>query len=58
MSESISFPNEPNAGHTEIQSVSEILPSHLTILPLHKRPVFPGLTLPLSFSGTERIRSR
>lgn len=37
------------------QIVEESLPSHLTILPLTQRPLFPGMTLPLAFSGQEKI---
>lgn len=41
----------------EIQILENVLPSHLTILPLNQRPVFPGLTLPLTFSGAEKIQA-
>lgn len=32
-------------------------PTHLTILPLTQRPVFPGIVLPLTFSGEEKIET-
>ncbi len=35
--------------------VSEIYPDNIVILPLENRPVFPGLTLPLSFSGKKIV---
>lgn len=39
------------------QIVEESLPSHLTIMPLTQRPLFPGMTLPLAFSGEEKIEA-
>ncbi len=41
--------------HQELQVVDQSLPANLTILPLKQRPVFPGLTFPISFSGKEKI---
>lgn len=35
--------------------VSDIIPDNLNILPLHSRPLFPGLTLPLTFTGEKFI---
>ncbi len=39
----------------KLQKVDKVLPSHLTILPLSQRPVFPGIVLPLTFTGMDRI---
>jgi len=39
--------------------VSDIIPDNLNILPLYSRPVFPGITLPITFNGeshAEEIR--
>lgn len=41
-----------NAG---IMLVSDIIPDNLNILPLYSRPLFPGITLPLSFNGEEYV---
>ncbi len=35
--------------------VSDIYPDNIIVLPLENRPVFPGLTLPLSFPGKKLI---
>ncbi|MBN3033963.1 MAG: endopeptidase La [Bacteroidales bacterium] len=37
--------------HTHPVLISEIFPDHLDILPLANRPLFPGIAIPLSFSG-------
>ncbi len=39
----------------ELQVVDNVLPSHLTILPLIHRPVFPGVNMPVAFQGQEKI---
>ncbi len=39
----------------ELQVVDQSLPQTLSILPLEQRPVFPGLSFPLTFSGKDRI---
>jgi ATP-dependent Lon protease len=54
--------NEPPFTEAEESSnnlvvLSEILPDHLVILPLPERPVFPGLTIPMLFSGKKYIDS-
>jgi ATP-dependent Lon protease len=45
----------PDSG--QLQKVDDVLPAHLTILPLTQRPIFPGLNLPLTFTGKEQIDS-
>lgn len=45
----------PDSG--KLQKVDDVLPAHLTILPLTQRPIFPGLNLPLTFTGKEQIDS-
>ena len=39
----------------ELQKVEEMLPQNLTILPLSQRPIFPGLAMPLTFSGKAQV---
>ncbi|MFQ5446004.1 MAG: endopeptidase La [Saprospiraceae bacterium] len=39
----------------ELQPVERSLPTHLTILPVFQKPVFPGVPLPMTFSGEEII---
>ena len=39
----------------EVQIVEDVLPKHLTILPLSQRPIFPGLSMPITFSGSEKL---
>jgi ATP-dependent Lon protease len=41
----------------ELQLVDNVLPTHLTILPLTQRPVFPGMAIPLTFSGKDKIEA-
>ena len=40
----------------ELQAVEDVLPSHLSILPLSTRPIFPGFTLPLTFTGADNLK--
>lgn len=40
-----------------LQIVDPVIPNRLTILPLTQRPVFPGMAIPLTFVGKERIRA-
>lgn len=44
---------------TELQTIDKVLPTNLSILPLTQRPIFPGITIPLTFSGTriEAVRN-
>lgn len=42
-------------GEGKLQTVDNVLPKNLTILPLRQRPVFPGLTLPMTFTGRSKI---
>lgn len=41
----------------EVQSAEKILPQNLSILGLGKRPIFPGLTIPLTFTKQEDINA-
>jgi len=41
----------------QLQVVENVLPKNLTILPLSKRPIFPGLSLPLTFRGRKKIEA-
>ncbi len=36
--------------------VSEIYPDNISVLPLENRPLFPGLTIPLAFSGKQLVQ--
>ncbi len=47
---------EGPANQGALQILENALPSHLTILPLAQRPVFPGVTLPLTFQDKEKIK--
>jgi ATP-dependent Lon protease len=54
--------NEPSFTDIEESSnnlvvLSEILPDHLVILPMPDRPVFPGITMPMLFSGQKFVDS-
>ncbi len=44
-----------NSDKNQLVLVSEIYPDNIFVLPLENRPVFPGLTLPLYFSGKKLI---
>ncbi|TVR73791.1 MAG: endopeptidase La [Marinilabiliales bacterium] len=44
-----------NSDKSQLVLVSDIYPDNIFVLPLENRPVFPGLTLPLSFSGKEMV---
>ncbi len=46
---------EANAGNGQLQIVENTLPNALTILPLNHRPIFPGMTVPMTFSGKEKL---
>lgn len=39
----------------KLQRVDNVLPHNLTILPLTQRPIFPGLALPMTFSGQGQV---
>jgi ATP-dependent Lon protease len=54
--EDIILDDEP-IGHQELQLIGNILPTHLTILPLLQRPVFPGMTIPLTFAGKDNLNA-
>ena len=41
----------------EVQIVEGVLPSHLSILPLSQRPIFPGVSMPITFSGLEKLKT-
>ena len=40
-----------------VQLHDEVLPTVLTIVPITKRPVFPGIMLPITLSGEESLRA-
>ena len=40
-----------NSDKSQLVLVSDIYPDNIFVLPLENRPVFPGLTIPISFSG-------
>lgn len=57
-----SIENEPTFTEVEESSnklvvLSDILPDHLVILPLPEKPVFPGITMPMLFSGKKYLDS-
>ena len=39
----------------QLQILDNVLPKHLNILPISHRPVFPALTIPMTFSGKQKI---
>lgn len=45
------------SGNGALQVLEHHLPTHLTILPLQQRPIFPGMTLPLTFSGRDNLNA-
>jgi ATP-dependent Lon protease len=47
--------NNKSSSDAGILLVSDIIPDNLNILPLYSRPLFPGITLPLSFNGEEYV---
>ncbi|HKK75035.1 MAG TPA: endopeptidase La [Saprospiraceae bacterium] len=40
-----------------LQIVEPVIPNRLTILPLTQRPIFPGMAIPLTFTGNQRIKA-
>ncbi|MCB9051958.1 MAG: endopeptidase La [Lewinellaceae bacterium] len=46
-----------NSGGGYLQAMDNVLPQNLTILPLLQRPIFPGIALPLTFSGSEQVEA-
>jgi ATP-dependent Lon protease len=40
----------------QLQVIDNVLPKHISILPLRQRPVFPGISIPLTFAGKEKIK--
>lgn len=47
-------PNKPQSPSGNLVVVSEILPENLVILPV-ERPIFPGVPMPLIFSGKKNV---
>lgn len=47
------FIHEPEVNKPEL--AGKILPSHVSILPLFRRPIFPGIVVPLQFERKEHI---
>ena len=41
---------------SDIMVMSDILPPHLTIIPINHRPIFPGFMIPLTFSGRRVVK--
>jgi ATP-dependent Lon protease len=41
----------------EIQPFERSLPANLTIIPIFQKPVFPGVPLPMTFSGDETVKA-
>ncbi len=41
----------------QVQRAEKALPKTLTILPLTQRPIFPGMTIPLTFSGQDKLET-
>ncbi|MCB0518067.1 MAG: endopeptidase La [Lewinellaceae bacterium] len=48
---------EEGAFSREIQPLERSLPNNLTILPIFQKPVFPGVPLPMTFSGEDTINA-
>jgi len=48
--------NNNNPNTTQLQKVEEVLPDELSILSVGQRPIFPGVALPLTFSGKENLK--
>jgi len=42
---------------SDIAMVSDMLPDNLTVLPTENRPFFPGITVPMTFSGNKFIEA-
>ncbi len=53
--ENVNRKESPNSSGLVI--VSEILPDRLTIIPILQRPIFPGLLMPLTFSGPQYMKT-
>ncbi|MCB0623240.1 MAG: LON peptidase substrate-binding domain-containing protein, partial [Saprospiraceae bacterium] len=51
----IEFTLDEQVDNKQLQAVEDVLPTHLNILPLAQRPVFPGLALPMTFSGKQNV---
>ncbi len=48
---------EEAAFSRELQPLERALPGNLTIIPLYQKPVFPGVPIPLTFSGEMQIKT-
>ena len=42
---------------SEVQLRAHMLPNHINILPLAQRPVFPGIAIPMTFSGNDKVKA-
>ncbi len=40
----------------QLQVMDKVLPKHISVLPLSQRPIFPGISIPLTFAGKEKIK--
>lgn len=48
---------ESETSKNDLVVISEVLPDNIIILPIVDRPIFPGIVLPLIFSGEKAIHS-
>lgn len=48
--------DESGNNANQLQVVEQALPNRISVLPLSQRPVFPGLTIPLTFSGKRNLK--
>ncbi|MEY3052151.1 MAG: hypothetical protein RLY31_1936 [Bacteroidota bacterium] len=48
---------EEAAFSRELQPLERALPANLTIIPLYQKPVFPGVPVPLTFSGEAQVKT-
>jgi len=46
-----------NPSKGELQVVEKVLPGTITVMPLAQRPIFPGMTLPMTFSEQDKIEA-
>ncbi|MCB1191834.1 MAG: endopeptidase La [Leptospiraceae bacterium] len=46
-----------HASNNDLVVVSEVLPDNLIVLPILDRPIFPGIVMPLIFSGEKSINA-
>lgn len=49
--------NNNQSFSSDVAIVSDILPDNLTVIPMETRPFFPGITVPMAFSGDQAIET-